>query len=92
VVKVKHKESLDIEFRYPDLKGEYYEPHSQICYLFWSSDEPELESVEYIIASLNHVELHFRIQQLEGITKSRKFDVVASKVFKWDEEVYNALY
>jgi hypothetical protein len=38
------------------------------------------------------VELHFRIQQLEGITKTRKFDMVASKVFKWDEEVYNALY
>lgn len=89
---MKHKKTLDIIFRFPHTKGEYYEPHSQVCYIFWSSNETEMETIDYVIASINHAELHFRIQQLEGITKSRRFDDVASKVFKWDGEVYSALY
>lgn len=92
MVKVKHKKTLDIIFRSPISEGEFYEPHTQLCYIFWSSNETESKMLEYVVESINHAELHFRIQQLEGIIKTRKFDDVADKVFEWDGEVYNTLY
>jgi hypothetical protein len=91
---VKHKKILDVEFRFPHLKGEYYDPREQICYLFWTEELTDSEDVffEYVFASLIHAELHFRIQEIEGITRSRQFDDVACKVMKWNKEVYDALY
>jgi len=76
---------MEIEFGFPPLSGEYYDPESKTCYIF-------CVSYEELISCINHAWLHYTIQFLVDIKTSYSFDKISTKVDKWDKEVYNLLY
>lgn len=94
------RRSLYIKFICPtthklrDKKGEYYNPHTQICYIFHMLAEPEPDEKisEYLIQCINHAQLHYIIQMIEGTSKSYKFDNVAKIIRKRDKEIYEKLF
>lgn len=78
---------LEIEFKYPPLwSGEYYDPENMMAYIFGKL------SSEECMRNINHANLHFIIQTLEGKRTSFKFDKVARRVLKQDRELYAVLY
>jgi len=66
-----------------DDEGEYYNPSDQTCYIFQTTD---------VIQCINHAQLHFLIQTMQGTSASRKFDKVAKILRKKDKWAYDVLY
>jgi len=79
---------LDITFKYPPAYvGEYYDPELMIAYVFG-----ENLTITECISNINHANLHYVLQKLEGKKTSFKFDKISRKVLKQDKELYEILY
>jgi len=79
---------LEIEFIYPPPHpGEFYDPEKMMAYIFGSR-----LTIEDCLRNINHANLHYIIQKLEGKKTSFKFDKISRKVLKRDKELYEILY
>lgn len=97
----KVRQSLYINFFCPTIRGlrdekseypykDYYNPHDQSCYIFYLKESGEVP--EDLIQCINHAQLHYIIQVIEGTSKSYKFDNVAKIIRKRNKEIYEKLF
>lgn len=77
---------MKIEFTFPPLNGELYDPEGCVAYIFGNSDE------ESLTRNIIHATLHYILGELMGKRIHGKFDGVAVRVFSWDKVVFEALY
>ena len=78
---------FDVKFEYPFIFEGYWCPETKKAYVFGRSHDEEST-----IDTIKHECIHYAVQKVAGKRATQKFDRLARKVLKWDEEIYKVLY
>lgn len=78
---------MEIEFRFPYPIGTLYDPDTETAFI-WGKEYGQ----KGLFCSISHETIHATLHKLEGEKTQRKFDSIATKVKRWNKEVYITLY